>query len=68
MKSITVDEFKCDIDYYISHKQQEEIAVTKNGEIIFYITPKRVKLLQDVESLFGCLPREAYTDADIDRE
>ena len=39
MNSITVDEFKCDIDYYISHKQQEEIAVTKNGEIIFATPP-----------------------------
>ena len=68
MTTITTDEFKSNIDYYISHELQEEIAVTKNGETLFYITPKKVRLLCDFESMFGSLPREAYFDTDIDRE
>ena len=54
------------IRYWKPHR--EEIEVTNRGKVVFYITPERLKLMRDLESLFGCLPREAYYDKDIDRE
>ena len=68
MLTITAKEFEENFDKYFTIGQEEEIEVTDQGKVLFYITPERVKLLREVESMFGCLPREAYYDTDIDRE
>ena len=68
MRTITTTELEANIDKYIKLGQEEEIEVTHRGKTIFYITPQRLKLLQEWEALFGSLPREAYYDKDIDRE
>ena len=59
---------KKNLGKYMIMGQSEEIEVTNRGKVVFYITPERVKLLSELESMFGCLPREAYYDDDIDRE
>lgn len=68
MCTITATELKKNLGKYMIMGQSEEIEVTNRGKVVFYITPKRMKLMRDLESLFGCLPREAYYDDDIDRE
>ena len=68
MFTIDVKELEQNIDKYIKLGQIEEIEVTHRGKVVFYITPQRVKLMQEWEALFGSLPREAYYDDDIDRE
>lgn len=68
MKTITLKELQHNIDSYIEMNIEEELKVTDNDKVLFCITPQRLKLLSDVESLFGSLPKEAYYDKDIDRE
>ena len=68
MCTITATELKKNLGKYMIMGQSEEIEVTNRGKVVFYITPERVKLLSELESMFGCLPREAYYDDDIDRE
>ena len=68
MCTITATELKKNLGKYMILGQTEEIEVTNRGKIVFYITPERTKLIRDLESLFGSLPREAYYDDDIDRE
>ena len=68
MCTITATELKENLGKYIKLGQEEEIEVTHRGKVVFYITPQRLKLLSEVEALFGSLPREAYYDKDIDRE
>jgi antitoxin (DNA-binding transcriptional repressor) of toxin-antitoxin stability system len=48
--------------------QTQEIEVTNRGKVVFYITPQKIKLMDQVEKMFGSLPREAYYDDDINRE
>lgn len=68
MCTITATELKKNLGKYMIMGQSEEIEVTNRGKVVFYITPERMKLIRDLESLFGSLPREAYYDDDIDRE
>ena len=68
MLTITTTELKKNLDKYMILGQKEEIEVTNRGKTVFYITPKKVMLIKDLESMFGSLPREAYYDNDIDRE
>ncbi len=68
MLSITTAEFKNNFRKYALLGQKEEIEVTINGEVVFYITPKRVKTINQVEKMFGSLPKDAYCDNDINRE
>ena len=68
MFTITATELKENLGKYMILGQTEEIEVTNRGKVVFYITPQRLKLMQEWESLFGSLPREAYDDEDIDRE
>ena len=68
MCTITATELKENLGKYMILGQTEEIEVTNRGKLVFYITPQRLKLMQEWESLFGSLPREAYDDDDIDRE
>lgn len=68
MLQVTIKELEEGIDKYIDLGQEEEIRVLDGDKVLFYITPARIKLIHDVESMFGTLPREAYYDDDIDRE
>ena len=68
MISITAEEFEHNLDDYINQELKEEVEVTKDGKVLFYLTPKGVVLRRRVESMFGSLPRDAYYDDDIDRE
>ena len=68
MCTITATELKENLGKYIKLGQVEEIEVTHRGKVVFYITPQRLKLLQEWESFFGTLPEEALADEDIDRE
>lgn len=68
MTTITTEELKNNIDKYLLLAEKEEIEVVENDKTLFYFTPKRIKLINNIESLFGSLPREAYDDDDIDRE
>ena len=68
MCTITATELKENLGKYMILGQTEEIEVTNRGKVVFYITPQRLKLMQEWDSLFGSLPREAYDDEDIDRE
>ena len=68
MCTITATELKENLGKYMILGQKEEIEVTNRGKVVFYITPQRLKLLNDLESIFGSLPKEAYFDEDIDRE
>ena len=68
MCTITATELKENLGKYMILGQTEEIEVTNRGKVVFYITPQRLKLMEEWESLFGSLPREAYDDEDIDRE
>ncbi len=68
MITISMAELKKNIDKYIILGQKEIIEVTKRGKVVFYITPEKNKKMSDLESLFGCLPRDAYNDNGIDRE
>ncbi len=68
MCTITATELKKNLGKYMVLGQKEIIEVTNRGKTVFYITPEKVQLMADLESLFGCLPREAYDDEDIDRE
>ena len=68
MCTITATELKKNLGKYMVLGQTEEIEVTNRGKVVFYITPERIRLMDKVEKLFGCLPREAYYDDDIDRE
>ena len=68
MERVSIDQFKKNIDKYLESDIEEEIEVFDKDRTLFYITPKRIKLLRDVNAMFGSLPREAYYDKDIDRE
>ena len=68
MHTITATELKENLGKYMILGQKEEIEVTNRGKVVFYITPQRLKLMEEWESLFGSLPREAYDDDDIERE
>ena len=68
MRTITTEDFKNNIDLFLSKEIEEEIKVTEGYKVVFYLTPKSIKLMRDIESLFGSLPREAYEDDDISRE
>ena len=61
-------ELKKNLGKYMLLGQEEEIEVTNRGKVVFYITPQKIRLIDRVEKMFGCLPREAYDDDDIDRE
>ena len=64
----TATELKENFGKYMKLGQKEEIGVTHRGELIFTIVPKKEKIKEDLKTLFGSLPREAYLDDDIDRE
>ncbi len=68
MCTITATELKENFGKYMKLGQKEEIGVTHRGELIFTIVPKKEKIKEDLKTLFGSLPREAYFDDDIDRE
>ena len=68
MCTITATELKKNLGKYMLLGQEEEIEVTNRGKVVFYITPQKIRLIDRVEKMFGCLPREAYDDDDIDRE
>ena len=68
MERVSIEEFKKNIDKYLESDLKEEIEVFDKDRTLFYITSKRIKLLRDVNAMFGSLPREAYYDKDIDRE
>lgn len=68
MLSITTTEFKNNFRKYALLGEKEEIEVTNNGKVVFYITPKYIKTMNQVEKMFGSLPRDASCDNDIDRE
>ena len=68
MCTITATELQQNLGKYIKLGQEEEIEVTHRGEVVFYITPKKMKLMEKWENMFGSLPEEVYYDDDIDRE
>lgn len=68
MCEITATEFKRNFGKYVNLGQKEEIVVTHRGKQIFTIVPKKIELLNRLESYFGILPKEAANDDDIDRE
>lgn len=68
MCTITATELKKNLGKYMLLGQTEEIEVTNRGKVVFYITPQKIKLMDQVERLFGSLPKEAYYDDDISRE
>ena len=68
MCTISATELKKNLGKYMILGQTEEIEVTNRGKVVFYITPERLKLLNEFEKMVGCLPKEAYDDNDIDRE
>ena len=68
MCTITATELKKNLGKYMLLGQTQEIEVTNRGKVVFYITPQKIKLMDQVEKMFGSLPREAYDDDDISRE
>ncbi len=68
MCTITATELKKNLGKYMLLGQTQEIEVTNRGKVVFYITPQKIKLMDQVEKMFGSLPREAYYDDDINRE
>lgn len=68
MLTITITELENNIDKYIELGQKEEIEVTSRDKVIFTIVPRNKRLKEEVISLFGSVPREAYDDDDTDRE
>ena len=68
MLTITITELENNIDKYIELGQKEEIEVTSRDKVIFTIVPKNKRLKEEVISLFGSVPREAYDDDNTDRE
>ena len=68
MCEITATELKTHFGKYMDIAQKEEILVTHRGKPIFTIVPKREDLKRRWESYFGCLPKEAVDDNEIDRE
>ena len=68
MLTITITELENNIDKYIELGQKEEIEVTSRDKDIFTIVPRNKRLKEEVISLFGSVPREAYDDDDTDRE
>ena len=68
MCTITATELKENLGKYIKLGQLEEIEVTHRGKTVFFITPQRIKLIEEWEQMFGSLPQEAYLDDDIERE
>ena len=68
MCTITATELKENLGKYMILGQKEIIEVTNRGKVVFYITPQRLKLMEEWEAMFGSLPREAYYDNDINRE
>ncbi len=68
MCTITATELKENFGKYMALGQNERIEVTLRGKHIFTIVPQKEQLVQEMNSLFGILPKEAYYDEDIDRE
>ena len=68
MCTITATELKRNFGKYVLLGQKEKIQVTHRGKIIFVIVPEKEKLLSEWDSIFGCLPKEAVSDNEIDRE
>ncbi len=68
MCTITATELKKNLGKYMLLGQTQEIEVTNRGKVVFYITPQKIKLMDQVEKMFGSLPSEAYDDDDISRE
>ena len=68
MRIVTTTEFKRDFDKYVKVGQTERIQVVHQGKAIFTIVPQKDKLLNDWESFFGTLPKEAINDDDISRQ
>lgn len=68
MCTVTATELKRNFGKYMEIAKKEKIQVTHRGKNIFVIIPEKEKLLQEWELLFGCLPKEAATDKDIERE
>ena len=68
MCTITATELKRNFGKYVLVGQTERIEVTHRGRTIFTIVPEKEKLLAELDSLFGSLPKEALTDDDIMRE
>ena len=65
---ITSTEFKRNFGKYVIIGQTERIQVTHRGKVIFTVVPEKEALLNDWESFFGSLPKEALIDDDISRE
>ena len=65
---VTATELKRNFGKYVTLGQTEKIQVTHRGKIIFTIVPEKEKLLNDWDSIFGILPKQALNDKDIDRE
>ena len=68
MCEITATELKRNFGKYMLLGQEEEIAVTHRGKVIFTIVPKKMELINRWNNIFGMLPKEALDDDDIDRE
>ncbi len=68
MCTITATEFKRNFGKYVVLGQKEKIQVTHRGKTIFTILPEKQRLLDELDDLFGSLPKEALYDKDIDRE
>ena len=68
MRIVTATELKENFVEYMELGQKEEIGVTHQGELIFFIVPRKEHLKIEFSKLFGSLPKEVYDDDDIDRE
>ena len=68
MCTITATELKENLGKYLKLGENEVIKVTRRGKVILSIVPEKERLKEEVISLFGSVPREAFFDDDVDRE
>lgn len=64
MIGITVREFKKNLARYIKMAENERIEVTRSGDTIFVMIPKREELGEKLSPFFGCLPADATIGED----
>ncbi len=63
---ITATELKTNLGKYLALVENEDIFITKNGQVIAKLTNPNIDRVNIAKSLFGILPKDASLD--ISRE
>lgn len=60
--SVSMEEFKSNVDKYLQLSKNEDVLITDNNHIIAILSNPNIDLVKAAKSLFGILPNDINLD------